>query len=81
MPVYSEGEAVADLNERLHTVFKEVRIDAVDTCWPLPVLRDDLLDRYRDVISVMADDTGATPSLAVPPTSPAVPWTTLCDAR
>lgn len=73
-----DGDSVANLNERLRTVFKEVRVDAVDknTVGLLPVLRDDLLDRYRDLIPVMADETGATPSLVVPPTSPAVLWTT-----
>jgi len=72
-----EGDSVADLNERLRTVFKEVRIDAVDAnaVGLLPVLCDDLLDRYRDLIPVMADEAGATPSLVVPPTSPAVLWT------
>lgn len=70
-------DSVADLNERLRTVFKEVRIDTVDenTVGLLPVLRDDVLDRYENLIPVMADETGATPSLAVPPTSPAVLWT------
>ena len=73
-----DGDTVADLNERLHTVFKEVRIDRVDTnaVGLLPVLRDDVLDRYRDLVPVMADEAGVTPSLVVPPTSPAVLWTT-----
>jgi DNA invertase Pin-like site-specific DNA recombinase len=72
-----DNDSVADLNERLRTVFKEVRIDTVDenTVGLLPVLRDDVLDRYENLIPVMADETGATPSLAVPPTSPAVLWT------
>jgi hypothetical protein len=72
-----DNDSVADLNERLRTVFKEVRIDAVDknTVGLLPILRDDVLDRYRDLVPVMADETGARPSLAVPPTSPAVLWT------
>jgi DNA invertase Pin-like site-specific DNA recombinase len=73
----NDKDSVADLNERLRTVFKEVRIDTVDesTVGLLPVLRDDVLDRYENLIPVMADETGATPSLAVPPTSPAVLWT------
>lgn len=72
-----DNDSVADLNERLRTVFKEVRIDTVDenTVGLLPVLRDDVIDRYENLIPVMADETGATPSLAVPPTSPAVLWT------
>ena len=43
-----DNDSVADLNERLRTVFKEVRIDTVDknTVGLLPVLRDDVLDRY-----------------------------------
>jgi hypothetical protein len=73
-----DNDSVADLNERLRTVFKEVRIDIVDenTVGLLPVLRDDVLDRYENLIPVMADETGATPSLAVTPTSPVVLWTT-----
>ena len=73
-----DNDSVADLNERLRTVFKEVRIDTVDknTVGLLPVLRDDVLDRYGDLVPVMADEAGATPSLVVPPTSPAVLWTT-----
>jgi hypothetical protein len=35
-----------------------------------------VLDRYGDLVPVMADEAGATPSLVVPPTSPAVLWTT-----
>lgn len=72
-----DNDSVADLNERLRTVFKEVRIDTVDenTVGLLPVLRDDVLDRYENLIPVMADETGVTPSFAVPPTSPAVLWT------
>jgi DNA invertase Pin-like site-specific DNA recombinase len=71
-----DNDSVADLNERLRTIFKEVRIDTVDenTVGLLPVLCDDVLDRYENLIPVMVDETGATPSLAVPPTSPAVLW-------
>ena len=77
-----DNDSVADLNERLRSVFKEVRIDTVDenTVGLLPVLRDDVLDRYEDLIPVMADETGATPSLAVPHASPAVLWTSKRDA-
>ncbi|MGH2780070.1 MAG: zinc ribbon domain-containing protein [Thermoleophilaceae bacterium] len=75
----SQG-GVAELNERLRAVFEEFRLDRVDAdvVGVLPVLRPDVIERYRasDSAPVMADYEDAIPTTNLPDSSPTVLWAT-----
>jgi hypothetical protein len=69
-------DSVAQLNDRLRAVFEEFRIDHVDTevVGVLPVLRGDLIARYREAGSapVMTDYQDAIPTANLSDSRPAV---------
>jgi hypothetical protein len=58
-----EGEGIRDLNDRLGGVFQEFGLDEVATgvIGIIPILRDDVIERYGDSIPVMVGPDGMKP--------------------